>query len=76
MAKRYLVMPGKVASKNDGNVHYVNARQLMDLYNVDPKECIIYKGDQPLGYRNLIVLRPRYDGNYSLTEGVKNEDQN
>ena len=72
MAKRkpwkikYAVCPGYVISKNDSDRHYIDSRQLIILYGVDPKECRIFNG----GYvqtripENLIILRPRYDGNY------------
>lgn len=64
--KRYLVRPGVVWSKTDGERHYIDAHRLMDLYRVNPAECVI---ERP-GVRGegLILLAPRSDGNYTLPE--------
>lgn len=63
--KRYLVIAGWVKSKNDHDKNWVNADQLMQLYRVNPAECVVVKENsgrtQP---ENLIVLRPRRDGDY------------
>ena len=73
---RYVLMPGYVVSKNDGDRHYVSAAQLAFLYKVDMRDCYIYNPDN---YRtesefrmaqermaDLIKLAPRYDGDYTL----------
>ena len=65
---KYIICPGTVISKNDGDHHYVSADRLIHLYCVDRRECII----DSLGrfrdrsYDALIKLYPRYDGNYPL----------
>jgi hypothetical protein len=65
---KYLVIPGNVRSRNDGDIHYISARQLMQLYGVNPDECVIY--DNRFGGRQysdeLIPLRPMFNGNYTL----------
>jgi hypothetical protein len=62
--KKYLVSPGFVFSQRDGDRHWIGADRLMHLYGVDPRECVI---DGPGRHAdNLIVLVPRFDGNYSL----------
>jgi hypothetical protein len=44
----------------------------MELYRVNPNECIVYmKGIYTRGYsmeylKTLIWLEPRYDGNYEI----------
>ena len=63
---RYILHPGHVLSKNDDDLHFINAHQLAKLYGVDIRECVF--GDMP-GYREQegdIHLRPQYDGNYTL----------
>lgn len=66
--RKYLVIPGPVLSKNDGDRHHIGAARLMQLYGVSPRECVIApedrRGWQPPSH--LIQLRPRYDGNYDL----------
>lgn len=68
--KKYLVL-----TFNFGEL-YVSAEQLIRLYGVDPKECIIlpappitpdyYYNHVLKNNKNLIVLKPRLDGNYTL----------
>ena len=73
--KRYLVLPGRVYSRTDGDDHFISASQLMHLYGVDPRECVIGElephGDysrRPLGMRgdDMIELRPDYSGRYQI----------
>lgn len=65
---KYLIVPGNVKSKNDGETHYISASQLIDLYGVDPSECYVYsevmRGNIFLNH--LKRLTPRYDGNYNI----------
>lgn len=73
---KYVVCPGEVTSKADGQRHYIGPMQLMKLYGVDPRECEIYEPAPwwPRSFyrmaeeaqRGLIRLAPRYDGNYTL----------
>jgi len=78
MMIKYVVCPGTVTSKTDGQQHYINAHQLMKLYRVRPEECVIHV---PQGWwrlvdfdraarrhEGLIRLEPRYDGNYTLPQ--------
>ena len=78
MTKKYLVVPGYVRSKVDSQLHWVPAVSLARLYGVSLDECEI-AAVQPRGLQhkaidyvqyakdnNLTILRPRYDGNYSL----------
>ena len=69
--KKYLVIGGEVFSKS-GSKHYVNARRLCDLYRVDPKECILLEETdkmmraRTMGLNSMLILRPKYDGNYKI----------
>lgn len=66
--KKYLVIPGPVCSKRDGDRHYIEADKLMRLYGVNPADCIIHRHDRP-GERHdpsLIWLIPQYSGDYTL----------
>lgn len=71
MKLRYVLHPGRVTSKNDGQRHYITALSLADLYGVNLRDCtVVLSGeeDRP-GYREQpgdIHLRPRIDGDYRL----------
>ena len=63
---RYVVYPGYITSKNDGQFHYITAAKLMQLYKVNPRECIVYRENLGLDVSKLTQLHPRYDGNYKV----------
>lgn len=68
--KKYMLHPGWVTSKHDGDRHYINARRLADLYRVSLGQCL--SACTPEGQANrepLIDLYPSYDGDYTLPEG-------
>lgn len=74
----YAIHPGMVESKTDGQQHFIGARELMNLYGVTPRQCLVYD-PPPVGtpgfcldqynarFEGLRPLYPRYDGNYELT---------
>jgi hypothetical protein len=81
MAARYLLCPGAVRSRTDGQLHDVGASQLAMLYGARMAECVVLpdldscdsvirriqlKGRVWSG--ELIALHPRYDGRYKLPE--------
>jgi hypothetical protein len=69
MPVRYVVIPGQISSKNDGQFHFISSSQLMKLYGVDPRECVVKNkdyGDLGYNFSGLIELRPRYDGDYQI----------
>lgn len=39
--KKYLVIPNYTISLTDADRHYVDAHSLIQLYGVNPKECIV-----------------------------------
>ena len=79
--KRYLILPGKVFSKNDGELHHIDAPTLMRLYNVDPDECVVVHNEGVHGRQgfasefldSLLWLAPRYDGDYHIGQEVREQ---
>jgi hypothetical protein len=72
---KYVVYPDYVISKNDGDRHYINSGMLMRLYNVNPKECVVYSRYAVTGqYNGLIPLKVKYNGNYVIPK-VKIKDE-
>lgn len=72
MMKRYVLHPGPVVSRTDGQTHQISAPVLARLYGVPMGECVIARRDE-LGRENVgawppdpVHLSPRYDGNYRL----------
>lgn len=66
----YAIHPGEVRAK-DGDIHFITAKQLMDLYEVSPNMCCIVKDGWDRGYNpefkyQFTHLYPRQDGNYKL----------
>lgn len=80
--RKYKIHPGFVISKNDGDRHYIQARQLMRLYKVHPKECVVCQECQrgvptPVScwsefYTNLF---PDFHGNYELPTPKEPNDE-
>jgi hypothetical protein len=75
MDKKYLVVGGYVTPMNNGDRHFVSARELIALYGVKEKECRILYSEESLNYEKavenaekegLTILYPRYDGDYSI----------
>jgi len=71
--KKYLVCPGFMLSKTDGQNHWISANQLIELYSVNPQECVVDIPVKTRGWNtaHLTKLYPRYDGNYLLSEATK-----
>lgn len=75
MSKKYVLHPGEVQSQSDGDIHYISYAQLINLYQLNPAECILSdpKGEWMHGLTSEFIaglthLYPRYDGNYTLEE--------
>lgn len=76
--KKYLLCPGYVTSRTDGDQHYITAEQLARLYRVNPSECeVLTKAEvrretvtmteaRRRRQAGLIKLGPRDDGDYRL----------
>jgi len=73
MTFRYIVHPGYVRSKNDGDKHWIGFHEICRLYRVNPRECVNagIPNYTNLGLR-LTPLYPNENGDYSLPE---NEDK-
>lgn len=80
MTARYLLCPGLVRSRVDGQVHHIGANQLAALYGVPMAECLVMP-PQRLEHHytrmalldrvrlgELIALHPRFDGDYLLPQ--------
>lgn len=74
---KYLLCPGKVTSRVDGQIHHVSTANLIDLYGFASKECTTEefinhlkefgaRGAMDIKEEDLIRLAPREDGDYSL----------
>ena len=78
MGKKYIIWPGYVTSRRDGDRNYITAAQLMHLYRVPQQNCVLapppddrslqakIKRKQLTGIKGLVHLTPRSDGNYTL----------
>lgn len=66
MAKRAMVHPGKVKSKNDGDIHLVTGRDLIRLYRLNPATTVVYTEGRMEGRHqdDFDHYYPRFDGRY------------
>ena len=68
----YVLHPGEISSKTDGDIHHITAPELARLYGIDYKKCrVIYDSDpeKNRGYTNNpehVHLWPTYSGDYTL----------
>ena len=71
MKPKYIVVPGYIRSINDGDKHFITGEQLIRLYKVNPKECVIVSPGKEWGkFREAdqIILEPDYTGRYEVPE--------
>ena len=80
MTARYLLCPGPVISRVDGDRHHVGASELARLYGVPMAACVVLPPQRPEHHRermalldrvraaDLVGLFPRADGDYRLPE--------
>ncbi len=64
--KKYLLCPGHIISRNDGEVHYVAEEQLIRLYGVNSDECVSKKDAKKYKELTLLKLFPRPSGIYRV----------
>ena len=65
---KYIIHPGPMESKVDGDIHFITAGQLIKLYGVDPKDCIIREMNdrrREIDPEKCKHLYPLYNGDYS-----------
>jgi hypothetical protein len=76
----YLLHPGLIRSKNDGQLHYVSARRLADLYGVPLRQCEVCpdpRSSAAHGWKRpecVIDLYPNYHGDYTLPQPSKDSN--
>jgi hypothetical protein len=72
---RFAVHPGYITSKADGDRHWIGFAQLCDLYRVPRHQCLDMSDHRHLwmSTEHLIVLCPRYDGDYKLPDYITAE---
>lgn len=69
--KKYICQGGDIIAK-DGNVHYISAKKLPQLYKINPDECIFIEKNEKVflcrgsGKNSMVILLPKSDGNYNL----------
>ena len=63
---RFVLFPGFVTSKNDGDRHYIGECQLRYLYCIRRSaRCVTFREGMELN-KDDIICRPRYDGKYPV----------
>ena len=70
---RYVLMPGDVMSKIDGDISFVSSHQLARLYHVPYAMCLVVDREAQQYFHpgpRDILLKPRYDGNYTLPTSI------
>lgn len=67
----FVIKPGYVTSLHDNQRHWIGAENLIELYGVDRRRCVIVDSRRPSqsqgihwSLADLPVLRPRSDGKY------------
>lgn len=72
MNKKYLLIAGEVRSREDGQIHHVDVKQLARLYRVRLAECQVYDPRTPEHWydKHLIRLRPDSTGVYEMPKSA------
>lgn len=67
-AKRsiYVLHPGYVTSRNDGDRHFIDASRLARLYGIPLRDCLRMSQVPARDLGKVVHLYPRFDGNYTL----------
>jgi hypothetical protein len=65
--KKYILHPGWVTSKTDGQEHFITALDLAECYKVSITECLVLKDPSAIKGKipDLIHLYPLYQQNYT-----------
>lgn len=74
----YVLCPGPVVSKTDGQRRWVDSHRLAWLYSVKWEDCVVMPSNHGTGFgpiwtppEDAVYLRPREDGYYTLPEAPK-----
>lgn len=70
---RFVLFPGIVRSRSDGDIHLVGVGDLIRLYGVPEHRCRVVRGGPDRDFlgrlgENEIGLHPQYSGDYTLPE--------
>jgi hypothetical protein len=65
---RYVLHPGYMRSKHDGDEHFIGGPRLARLYSVDIRDCVYGDVRTYAPREGDIHLCPRFDGDYRLPE--------
>ena len=68
---RYVLHPGYVISRTDGDEHFISADRLARLYGVDIRCCVRADSIEYRPGKNDVHLYPDYAGNYDLEQRVR-----
>ncbi len=73
---KFAIHPGYVVSKNDGDIHYINAWELARLYRLKNDEYIIWdaRAEKVFDRHELIHLYPNYNGRYGRPNELGHND--
>lgn len=74
--RKYVLHPGIITSRNDGQPHHIDAGRLADLYRVRMSDCVVHREPrafdrshrEPVYPDYYVHLYPRPDGVYELPE--------
>jgi hypothetical protein len=64
MAQRYVLYPGPVTCRKNGQSHFVGASTLARLYGIEMLDCVVFDPDpynRTEDYTECIHLYPQYD---------------
>ena len=63
---KYLLVPGWIKSRRDGQSYFLCASELAHRYQLKPGEFRVYREWAGIDPTLYTVLTPRHDGNYTL----------
>lgn len=76
MSKQYICYSGFVKSNSDGDVHYISASRVAQLYRLNPNDCIFIDSPSDLEHKTrgytattlakMTRLWPQGSGDYEL----------
>lgn len=67
---KYALHPRIIRSTVDNKIHYIGYIELIQLYNLDHEECIMWDNrpetTKGRNFNDYVHLYPKMDGNYTL----------
>ncbi len=71
--EKIIIKDGYIRSENDNDLHFINSKDLMQLYGLNPNQC---RFDTRSVNYNWIELGPKEDGNYNLAHEISEQIEN